>query len=133
MSASQAGSGVPYLVSGWSVPGEAGTWSDGETSEIFLPAPDKVTSIVLEAHALVAPTHPTQEIEVKINDLIVFVGVLTKPENQIELPLPNEMQADGARLVRIELIYSNAVRPKDIGLSEDGRKLALMLRSITVR
>jgi hypothetical protein len=133
MSASQAGSGVPYLVSGWSVPGEAGTWSDGETSEIFLPAPDKVTSIVLEAHALVAPTHPTQEIEVKINDHIVFVGVLTKPENQIELPLPNEMQADGARLVRIELIYSNAVRPKDIGLSEDGRKLALMLRSITVR
>ncbi len=136
MATGRSGAGTAYLFKGWSTPEEWGTWSDGEAAEIILPIRDPVRSVLLEAGALLTPAHPRQDIIVEVDDVRVCSASLTSgTEPLIEIPLPEKSYAriSAPSLVRIRLRFANAVRPKDLGLNDDGRALAMGLRSITVR
>ncbi len=132
----RAGAAAAHLLtSGWSTPEDWGTWSDGPQAEIRIPASAHIRAIRLEAMALVAPQHPRQTVAVRINDRAVSTFVLGEPTgNILEIAVPEEARgpstADG--VLRLRLIFHNAARPVDLGLSDDRRTLALGVQTLSV-
>jgi uncharacterized membrane protein YjjB (DUF3815 family) len=130
----ESGDGLPYLLTGWSVPESSRTWSDGDIAEIVMPLPSKAHTILIEANAFVAVSHPLQEVVISVNDTVLLtVRLRGEGLNLIELPLPEEVRKKAIHnLLRLSVRLPNAVRPVDIGINGDNRKLALALQSITL-
>jgi hypothetical protein len=69
---SQSAGGAPYLLGGWFQPDEQRTQSDGTAAEIVLSlSTDKPEGIVIEANALVLPSHPKQDVAIRVNGTLV--------------------------------------------------------------
>lgn len=133
---SQRGSGTQYLATGWYSPEGWGVWSQGDEAQVYLPVRGPVESLVIEAHALLLPTHTEQPVVFSVNDIEVGRAVLDKPhDNRIELSISPAVNAEVVRLgvLVLQLHFLDPVNQKALGLSEDGRTMALGLRFITVR
>ena len=136
MSFGETGEGLPYLTKGWSIPESSRTWSDGDTVEIVLPMSSKAQAISIETNAFVPTSHPTQRVAISINDIVLSTTTLTgEGPHLIELLLPEAVQEQviSERLLRFSMHLPDAVRPVDVGIEGDTRKLALAVRSVTVR
>jgi len=134
---SASGGGVPYLAAGWSDPEAWGTWSQGGAAEVILRVSGVgVRDILIEARALVAPAHPKQDVEISVNGIPAAIVCLTAyAANRIRVPLP-EAAREGLRkygALRLAFRFPDVARPKDIGLDNDPRALALGLLAITLR
>jgi Family of unknown function (DUF6311) len=132
----ESGDGLPYLTKGWSTPESSRTWTDGDTVEIVLPLPSKAHAIFIEANVFVTASHPAQRVAISINDTALVTTTLRgEGSHLIELPLPDAVQeqATSKRLLRFSMRLPDAVRPVDVGAEGDTRKLALALKSITLR
>lgn len=136
MLAGQSGAALPYMYRGWSSPEPWGTWTNGDAAEIFLPLTDDVKEVIIEVGAFVTPSHPAQDIAIKIDGMHVANRSITGTAHE----LINIAITDGVRramprggLLRLELIFENAVSPRDLGMSADNRKLSIGLISVTVR
>jgi hypothetical protein len=70
----------------------------------------------------------SQDITVSVNDHIVFSGTITPETSDVEFKVPRDN--NGLYFMRIDI--PNAISPRELNLSRDGRKLGLMLQSITV-
>lgn len=131
------GSGLAYLTGGWSSPEDWGIWSDGPQAKIALPLPEKhATSISFEAQWLLGPTHPKQHVEVLIGgDLAAKITLTADSPNVFEVRIPDAAFEPGLSngLLTLEFHFPDAASPKDLGLSDDTRKMALGLISITVQ
>ena len=135
MEFTQSGAGIANLSHGWFQAESWGTWSDGTYAEIILAMPDHPKSILLEANALVSPSHPKQGIEIWLNGEPILTTSLTKSfDNRIEVPIPPSVQKtiQLQDIVLLELYFLNAIRPRDIGVNEDPRTLALGLKAVTI-
>lgn len=132
----RGGAGTAFLPSeGWSAPEDWGTWSDGPQAEILLPAPPDIRAIRMEAVAMVHPGHPTQAVVIEVDGAAVCTVTLSKPTgNLIEIPISDAMRRDvaGDGVLRLRLIFKDAVRPVDVGINDDRRRLAVGLQTITV-
>ncbi|MCU1750638.1 DUF6311 domain-containing protein [Pseudomonas sp. 6D_7.1_Bac1] len=125
-----------YLAKGWSANEPWGTWSEGSDAEIILRPTADVHSLLLETTALLAPTHLRQSLEVRVNEVRVLATSLIKPEaNMIEIALPAEVKKLIAQqgVLRIQFHLANAISPRELGMSEDSRKLAIGLQALTVQ
>ena len=139
------GNGVDYLVGGWSAPENWGTWSHGSSATIFLPIPpQQIDSILIEANAFVSPSHDTianQRLTVSLNgipaaDLVLSEPSLsiTEPATVFEIKMPEAVkQKSGDEYFELLFNFPDATSPRDVGLSEDTRELALGLVALTVR
>jgi len=133
---SQGSSGAQFLASGWYAPESWGAWSQGSEAEIDLPVRNLVESLVIEAHALLLPSHTEQPVVFIVNGVEVGRAVLDKPhDNRIELSIPEAVsqKASDLGLMMLKLRFLAPVNQRDLGVGEDGRTLALGLRFITVR
>jgi len=137
MPLSLSGSGLAYLTRGWSSPEDWGIWSDGPQATIELPLPEKhATSISIEAKWLLGPTHPKQDVEVLIDgDLAAKITLTADSPNVFEVRIPDAVFKRGLsnKFLTLEFHFPDAASPKDLGLNNDTRKLALGLISITVQ
>jgi hypothetical protein len=131
---SLSGGGSQYLASGWSTPGSRGTWSDGYTAEIVLPVSEtQPARLVVEAAPLLSSSHPRQAVEIFVNGVRATEVILSaSSKNTIEIPVPEEVRerlvAEG--YLRLRFVLPDAVRPVDLGINADSRRLALELVSI---
>jgi len=134
---SASGGGVTYLAAGWFEPEAWGTWSQGGAAEVILRVSGTaVHGILIEARALVSPAHPKQDVEISVNGIpAASVRLTAYAANRIRVPLPDAareaLRKYGA--LRLEFRLPDTVRPKDIGLDNDPRALALGLLAITLR
>jgi hypothetical protein len=138
---SRAGQGKYFLVGigawqivgwGWSYPEAFGTWSEGKFAKIVMPLPEGAKTLALEMRALISPNLPQQTIGVYVDRKLQQTAVLTKDQgNLIEIALPPK--AVDKDYVTIELRFSNQAKPKDLGLGDDIRDLAIGLVSGVVR
>jgi hypothetical protein len=129
------GTGLPYLLRGWSQPEEWGTWSDGDSAEIVVPVSGRVQSVNVEAHGLVTPAHPKQDLAVKVDGVVALrASLVSGSPTTLHIPLSRQMQEKGAATgyIRLRFDLPDAVQPKRIGLGADERKLALGLMAITL-
>jgi hypothetical protein len=132
----QGASGTGYLGTGWYSPEGWGVWSEGNEAQVYLPVRGPVGSVVIEAHALLLPTHTEQPMVFSVNGVEVGRAVLDKlHDNRIELSIPPAVSAEVGRLgvLILQFHFLAPVNQKALGLSEDGRTMALGLRFITVR
>ena len=70
----------------------------------------------------------SQDIMVRVNDKVVFNGTVTPKTHEIEFDVQRE--ENGQYLLRLDT--PNAISPRELGMSRDGRKLGLMLQSLTI-
>lgn len=133
---SQAGKGRSFLLRGWSAPETWGTWSDGEGAGIFFPtSTGEAKSLLIEANALVSASHPTQKLEIRVNGgEPTPISLKNSGGNLIRLPLTEIASRRLAErgYVLLELKFINPARPKDIGINDDNRRLAIGLISVTL-
>jgi hypothetical protein len=139
------GSGADRLLGhGWSGLESTGVWTDGEEATLVLkltPAPTADSELLLDVEPFLSPRHRELEVEVFARDQRLAARTfrhrrgarrlrLRHPPLRISLP-PAVLGEDGR--VVLELRVRNPVRPVDLGVSDDRRRLGLHLRSLTVR
>lgn len=130
--------GIHYLDSGWSIPEPWGVWSDGSKARLSLvveKAAARNLRLEIEAGALVSPSHPKQDVEIRINGVLATtVSLVRASGNHIEVPVPasvwEALEEHGELYLQFK--FADAVSPKDIGMNRDTRPLALGLIAITV-
>lgn len=126
--------GSKYLINGWSITEAWGTWSDGADASIFIPIEDKRAKAILVE---VIQFNPKQNVEIKINGIATNSVTLTSNSKEgFKIIIPDvvrqQFQDNGGNL-NIQFHFPDAIRPVDIGVSKDGRKLAIGLNSLTVQ
>ncbi|MEJ2613019.1 MAG: DUF6311 domain-containing protein [Candidatus Thiodiazotropha sp.] len=128
------GRGVNYLANGWSTPEPWGTWSDGSASVLFFPIePGKVGSVSIEFNALISSAHPLQRIEIFFNGVLTTSLTVRKPTTIAEIKLTEPTKSKSLSGLKVEFRLPDAASPRDIGLGDDGRTLALGLKAITLQ
>ena len=116
----------PLLRCGWLDAEELGTWSIGPEARLLLQLePSRSATVDIE----VLPFAERQEVLVTANGTPLTEWTLTKAGPRLQtLELP--VVADG----RVELAFHfpHTTSPRDLGLSNDGRELAIRLLSLTL-
>jgi len=122
----------PTVGWGWSFPEGFGTWSEGDKAKLVLPLPDGAKTLTLQLRALVTATHPEQKVDVWVNGQLQQSLKLTQDSNNaVKIALPAKTPTQD--YVTIELKLPNKVKPKDIGIGDDIRELAIGMVSGEVR
>lgn len=128
------GYGVNYLRQGWSFPEPWGTWSDSSSSVVFLPTePKKVDSVLIDFNVLTSPSHPSQRIEILVNGVQASSVTIRESSTAVEVRLPEAAKRNSFSGIKMEFRLPDAAKPRDIGLGDDDRTLALGLRAISLK
>ena len=123
------GSGLPALQSGWSGAEPWGTWSSADQSTIGLKLmvlPTHDAKLVIKSRAFLFGNHKLLNVKVDINGVAVAsidYGPGDKGSHSIPIPL-KVISSDGGRLL-VHFVYDTPKSPKELGMSNDPRKLAL--------
>lgn len=120
-----------FLINGWSKYQEDwGVWSEGNRSNLLLPIPKHLDENLISIH-LRAYINNNSYQTLKISTNGIFIGVFylhSFENNLVQFSLPELSKEQG--YVFIELNYSEPISPKEIGLGDDSRKIAVGLKSI---
>ena len=125
--------GSYYLISNsWQEPENWGVWSKGKQSSLHIPTPANASSISFNLRALVSDKHPTQLVDVFINNrLMKSIKLVKASGNLIEIPLEkNDLQSN---FLDVEFKFINPTSPSKLGINEDDRILAIGLESMMVK
>jgi hypothetical protein len=137
----------PFLTSGWGEPEKNHTWSvsDHASMQFLLPPAYKLSNMVLQIRALVSPTHPKQAVDIYFNKKLVLQKIIDTPTSAIEIPISIAIDNDPTfmervvntslkpNIAQIDFVFKDAVSPKELGIGEDERKLAIAIQSVTFR
>jgi hypothetical protein len=136
---SSAGIGARWLGTGWGSPEKWGTWSNGIHAVLRVDPrdlPDVEGALTLQIHAnvFVTPSHPTQRIVVAVDGAQVGEYTVTYPQAQLIMTVPfGHVDVLSSRRIVIGFDLPDAVSPLALGVSRDGRDLALGLISARVQ
>ncbi len=132
------GSGAERLLGeGWSAPEPTGVWTDGDEARLALRltgSPPAAVELVLDVVPFLTPEHATLQVEVWMGEERVAVQTFRHGEavRPLRVHLPDALM-DAKRRVLLDLRLRHPVRPIDLGLSADPRRLGLHLRSLMFR
>jgi hypothetical protein len=127
--------GRAMLARGWSDSELWGTWSEGPEAEVMFRVPAPVHSLRLEATAFLPPGHAGQSVVISINGMPALNTRLEQADgNIIDVPITHEMQqrVSSQGVLRLQFQFADAVTPKQFGIGQDARVLALGLKTLTV-
>lgn len=139
--------GNVFLGKGWSEPENDLIWSSGQSAFLRIPTPyyQREATVQITAGALITPNHPKQTIDILINgDFYQSIDLNSWSENQIEIreidihrhyrswleKMTNTYTDPG--FINIELRFRDAASPKQLGIGEDDRILALAIKKLEV-
>ena len=123
------------VVKGWSDPEWWGVWSQSPQAVLRIPPfaalRGKPALLELTFNGYLQPGHAWQRVEILLNGETVFTDALAidGPDRTIRLELtPAQTLQD----IRLEFRLPDAVSPRDLGISEDARELAVGLKGLAV-
>jgi hypothetical protein len=123
------GTGQKYAMYGWSVPGECGTWSDGDTAAIFLKLsapPKRDLNLFIKGHAFVIDKHPEQQIDVLLNKHVLETLKYNSSSHVLRIVrIPKSLALEKEGCLLIEFRFKDAKSPAELGLWGDERSLGL--------
>jgi hypothetical protein len=121
------------VTQGWAHPEPWGIWSEGTQAQVIFGIPKThPKSLTLTLRAFVTSKHPTQEFDLWVNGVKLQEVSLTKESNnQLTIPISPAMIETGS--LNIEFKFKNPARPKDYGVGDDSRLLAIGLESAVFR
>jgi hypothetical protein len=127
-----------YLMSGFSDPERSGIWTDGSPALIRLPfaaLPQTCIRLRLEFIPFVH-TVPPKTLKCRVDvaghrrpDIDCPAGPLAWRDYRLEL-LASELPVAAPLIIDIILMFAELMSPKDIGISNDGRQLGIMLSKL---
>ena len=118
----------PYVVKGLSGNEMEFSWTDGKELWLQFYLPHRADKEQLRATMEVAHVfNGSQQVKVIVNDTLVCETKITEAGNMVFV---FEYPKDG--VVDMSFVLSDAVSPKELGMSEDERKLAVALKSIVI-
>ncbi len=132
----KGGDGAPYMLSGWSVPGDGATWSEGSSAVLaFHVSPGKSdVHISLSAEPYLPAAYPQLVVDVSISGHPLahwFYQLGSKPGPETTLVIPESlMPPDGN--IALSFHFNQARSPVQARESADSRMLALLLHGMTV-
>src|SRR6185437_9145392 len=135
---SSAGVGARWLGAGWGSPENWGTWSNGTHAVLRvdprdLPDVDGALSLQIHANVFVTPSHPTQHVTVAVDGTQVGQYTVTYPQAQLVMTVPfGHVDVESSRRIVVGFETPDAVSPLSLGVSRDGRDLALGLISARI-
>ncbi|MCL7420744.1 MAG: GtrA family protein [Methylobacter sp.] len=132
------GTGLKYLLYGWSQHEPWGTWSDGDTSVILLTLselPKNDVELLIEGHAFLTDKHSFQEIDVLVNEQYMatlrYEYQFNNRGRAVKIPLRLISENNGQLLIKFN--FKNAKSPTELGLSGDRRRLGLGIVSLELK
>jgi hypothetical protein len=132
----QGQAGVAFLKNGWSNPEPNSTWSQADTARLIVPVGDGVISdVTFTVRSLVSPKHPKQRVGIKINGVRAqSLSFDTNARHDIIIPIPKAVskQLSKRKYLDIEFSFPDAISPRELGVSDDSRKLGLQLSSLEI-
>lgn len=132
------GAASRWLESGWSSPENWGTWSSSNRAELRidsrdLPKVHSPLSLQLEADMFVGPWHSAQRVAVTVNGEPAGQYTVRYPQSTLSMTIPlGQVSADSRQMINVVFDLPDAASPLDLGLSSDGRDLALGLVSARI-
>lgn len=123
------------LAHGWNEAEANGVWSQGSNSQIVLPLSESVKSslrVKTSFAAFIRPANPQMEIKFSVNGTELSAIKLDLKQVSIEdfsFSVPKTLLKDREKLV-IDIDYSRAVSPQEIGEGADTRKLGINLQKM---
>lgn len=129
-------SGETYLGAGWSSPETWGTWSESSSATVVLPLEANLAStLLIEAKPWLSPSRQKQDVNLTINGIPVGKIMLNAlSDNLVSIEIPETVKQLGLHtILKLNFHFPDAVRPVDIGVSPERRKLGIGLLAITVR
>lgn len=129
---SRDGNSLVYQGEGWALPDKDFTWTEGKKSELSL-AVDPITSDVIMAMTLEPLIQPgkldKQRVNVYINNKKIGTVVVTNPG-----PYQIYIQKDYMKNSPLNIIFElpDATSPRNLGLNNDTKVLALRVMSINL-
>ena len=125
----------PYLYSGFSSDEREGdrtfSWVNGTRAEILVARRsrrDATIEIVCEPHV---PRGTTQQLSASLNGVVIGTTLLKDGWQTVEFAAPGRAWQYGVN--ELTVFLSTAISPKELSLSDDGRKLSLAVDRLTVR
>jgi hypothetical protein len=132
---SSGGNATPYLGAGWFAADTDFTFTDSDDSFITFDAPRDPGTYVLRitAGAIIwKPSMPTQELMVFLNEAQIAHLVATEAHSQFnECTFTHEAFA-GSSAAKVRLHHPDAVRPFDLGINADIRRLSFSFKRLTL-
>jgi hypothetical protein len=132
------GNGMAYQAEGWSLPEEAGTWTNGPRASLAArlvewPADDMILQIA--AHPfLVKHRHPSLAVDVLANGVVVDRWSYRYPGDNSRVirsaRIPASLLA-ASPVLKIELQIDQPAVPSALGISTDDRQLGLFVSSVS--
>jgi hypothetical protein len=134
------GTGQKYAFYGWSDPEPGGTWSDGDTSLVFIDLANPRSlkndvELLIEGNAFLTGKHPSQEIDILVNKHHIAKLKYDQQSNgevrTVKIPKRLALESNGRLLIRFN--YKNPQSPEELGLSDDARRLGLSIVSLQLK
>jgi Uncharacterised nucleotidyltransferase len=122
------------LLGGWSFAESGGRWTDGSEAALALraTAPANEMAVDVTTVPLLHPKHPALDVEVWVNDRYVATWAYRLDEEappRRRFVLSKESLA-GRDVLEIAFVLRDPCRPMTLGVSQDPRKLGLLVREL---
>jgi hypothetical protein len=121
--------GVAMLGGGWSRPERWGVWSSSDKASLHIPRPENATGTLkleFDVRAYLPEAHPTQTVDVWVNrrmyDRWIFDTAHPAGLRTIQID-----DVSNVPDIDIDFVVDSPVSPKDLGMSDDTRKLGVGL------
>ena len=116
----------------WSVPETWGTWAIGNEANLTVSLPQSNTTfLAISIRPFITSNHPTQEIEIVVNNQSRGRLVLREGNDSVTLPIGKLDQLAGR--LNITFKFQNPISPKDVGLGGDERLLSIGLMQLVFK
>jgi hypothetical protein len=116
---------------GFSIPEEGFTWTEGNVASMGLriSPPRKDLVLKLKAWPLTGENRSSQRISIRLNDRLMETWMMDK-DGEYTLEIPREIIREEV----LEIVFSlpDAVSPKEIGINQDERLLAMAVKSLVI-
>ena len=126
-----------FLGNGWSAREQNQSisfrWADNETSTVIVPLKTNVDDYLLELEwgPFNGPGLPPQTVEIDVNDVTVATLTLQSSVHVDQVDIPSSVIRPNLNQLRFR--YRYAISPKELGLSDDTRRLAVHVRTIRLQ
>jgi hypothetical protein len=132
----KGGNGESFLLAGWSEPGDGGTWSDGPAAALAMHVPPRWqdVKIVLDAQPYLPTASPRLGVDVRTQGVLLahwqFERGKPAPDTMVVLA---QTPHDANGNIVLSFSFDSPRSPQESGESIDARKLALLLRGVSVQ
>jgi hypothetical protein len=126
------------LQAGWATPEDAHSWNDGVQTvmELNTDSPKRQYEIEFEGKPFVNELCQNQEITLYCNGFLLGFWKLHEAKSYVLSATIEPEQLfvrDGGAFVKLVWVLPNSVRPADINLNNDGRRLGFCFHALTIR